>query len=138
MPSLYSEAMGGLVVGVDTSGSIGPHELDQIAGEITAIAQDCNPDWVEVVYCDTCVGHTERFEQGEPIKLHPKGGGGTRFKPVFDYTNSINDRIAALIYFTDLEGNVDECEEPEYPVIWAVTSRRKMEVPFGTSVKVTV
>ena len=63
MPSLYSEAMGGLVVGVDTSGSIGPNELDQIAGEITAIAQDCNPDWVEVVYCDTRVGGTERFEQ---------------------------------------------------------------------------
>ena len=57
---------------------------------------------------------------------------------MFDYTNSINDRIAALIYFTDLEGNVEECEEPEYPVIWAVTSRRKMEVPFGTTVKVTV
>jgi predicted metal-dependent peptidase len=52
LPSLYSDAMGGLVIGFDTSGSMGPEQCNQVAGEINAIVGDLNPEWVIVVYCD--------------------------------------------------------------------------------------
>lgn len=140
LPTLRSEEMGGLIIGVDTSGSIGPVELDQIAAEINAIASDCNPSFVEVVYCDTKIAGTERFESQEPIVLHPKGGGGTRFEPMFEYAKTVDGDVAALIYLTDLCGNVDECEQPDYPVIWACTYRSNdgTNVPFGTVVPVTL
>lgn len=137
MPSLYSEALGGLVIGVDTSGSVSGAELNQIAGEISSIMEDCNPAWIEVVYCDSAVASTQRFEAGEPLALSPMGGGGTRFKPVFDYANALQDKVAALVYLTDLYGNLRECEEPEYPVVWAVTSD-KTGVPFGVEARVRV
>ena len=137
MPSLHSDAMGGIVIGVDTSGSVGDAQLAQIAAEITAIVEDCRPDWVEVVYCDTEVKSTQRFLPDDPIELKPNGGGGTAFKPVFDYVARSPDKVAAVVYLTDLYGDVDECEEPECPTVWGVIGRTHLpDVPFGTVVGV--
>jgi predicted metal-dependent peptidase len=138
MPSLHSDGMGGMVIGVDTSGSMGQAELDQVAAEINAIFEDCRPEWVEVVYCDTSVANTERFYMGEPVELHAKGGGGTSFKPVFDYIEELGERVEVLVYFTDLCGSLD-LQPPEYPVIWGTTyGRGDHRVPFGEVVEVTV
>jgi predicted metal-dependent peptidase len=138
MPALHSDAMGGLVVGFDTSGSVDDAMCNRIAAEITAIAEDCHPEWVEVVYCDSEVKHTQRFGAGEAIALQPRGGGGTRFKPVFDHVERMGEKVCALVYLTDLEGNVNECVPPEYPVIWAQLGGDPMPVPFGERVEVRV
>jgi predicted metal-dependent peptidase len=139
MPSLYSEAMGGLVIGVDTSGSVSERELSQIASEVNAIFEDCRPEFVEVVYCDAKITGTQRFNQGDTVQLKPKGGGGTAFKPVFDHVNQMTDRVAAVVYLTDLMGNVDECTPPECPVVWGVMhTSRTPSVPFGSVVGVHV
>jgi len=136
LPSLWSPSIGGLVVGIDTSGSMGQEELDQAAAEITAIAEDCHPEWVLVLYCDSALAGTQRFEQGEDIQLVAKGGGGTRFKPVFDYIEEeISEPIAALVYFTDLYGSMSELDPPEYPVIWGATCNNRVQVPFGDVVQ---
>jgi len=136
LPSLWSPSIGGLVVGIDTSGSMGQEELDQAAAEITAIAEDCRPEWVLVLYCDYEIAGVQRFEQGEDIQLSAKGGGGTRFKPVFDYIEEeINEPIAALVYFTDLYGSLSELSQPEYPVIWGSTCNSLVQVPFGDVVQ---
>lgn len=136
LPSLHTDALGGLAVGFDTSGSMGPSECNQIAAELRAIIDDLQPAFVEVVYCDYDVTHTERFERDEPLVLHPKGGGGTRFKPVFDYLAKSDEYYAGMIFFTDMEGNLAECEEPPFPMIWADIGRSHPEPPFGTRVNV--
>jgi len=136
LPALYSDSMGGLIVAMDTSISMSPEELDQAASEIMAIFEDCNPEWVEFVPCSTRVGTTHRFFRGDQIKLECQGRGGTRFKPVFDYVEGMYDRVEAMIYFTDMEGNLDEIPVPEYPVIWANTGRRDYKAPFGEVIKV--
>jgi len=120
---------------VDTSGSVGKEELEQFAGEITAISDEVQPDRIYVVYCDAAVNSVQEFGPSEPITLEPKGGGGTDFRPVFDWVgeNSINP--ACLIYLTDLC-----CESypvaPDYPVLWATDSRRI--TPFGETVRLSV
>jgi predicted metal-dependent peptidase len=137
LPSLYTDSMGGLVVAVDTSGSVGQDEMNQFAAEINAIFEDCRPDWVEVIYCDTNVKHHERFNEGDIVELHAKGGGGTRFRPVFDYVEEMQERVSAMVFFTDLMGNVHELEEPDYPVLWGLTYGSK-EAPFGETVRIDV
>ena len=137
-PALRSEAMGGLAIGFDTSGSVSDEMARQLAAEIQGIVDDTNPEWVEVVYCDSAIGGKQRFERGEQIKIVPKGGGGTRFKPVFDYfiKKSQDTTVAAMIYLTDMEGNLEECPQPDFPVLWGLVGAREYEAPFGKVVKV--
>ena len=138
LPSLRSDALGGLAIGFDTSGSMGPKECNQIAAEIQAIVDDLQPSFVEVVYCDYAVTHTERFERDEMLQLRPKGGGGTRFQPVFEHFANSDERYCGMIFFTDMEGDLRECEEPPFPTIWADIGDSHPQEPFGTRVKVAI
>ena len=138
LPSLRSDALGGLAIGFDTSGSMGPKECDQIAAEIQAIVDDLQPSFVEVVYCDYVVTHTERFERDDVLMLRPKGGGGTRFQPVFEHFAKSDERYCGMIFFTDMEGDLRECEEPPFPTIWADIGSSHPQEPFGTRVKVAI
>jgi predicted metal-dependent peptidase len=81
LPSVERSGVGDIVIVVDTSGSIGTQELEQFAGEINAITNDVQPKSIRVVYCDAAVQAVEEFSLSEPIKLSPKGGGGTDFVP---------------------------------------------------------
>ena len=65
-------------------------------------------------------------------------GGGTRFKPVFDYfiKKSESETVAAMIYLTDMEGNLEECPQPDFPVLWGLVGAREYGAPFGKVVKV--
>lgn len=135
LASLHSEALGGLLVGFDVSGSVTPEEANQIAGEIRAISYDTNPAFVEVVYCTDVITKVERFDNFDEIELRPTGTGGTRFKPVFDHLENSEDDYVGMIYFTDMCGDLNELIEPEIPVIWADTYG-KSEAPFGTQVRV--
>lgn len=141
-PKLWNETCGPLLLAVDTSASVSQSELNKIAVEINALFEDCRPDWVDAIYCDAAVkGEPERFQQGDLIELHAKGGGGTAFKPVFDWMEQQDEPYGAVIYFTDLWGDTMECEDPGIPVIWGVTcptSMERTEVPFGTKVLVQV
>lgn len=136
LPSLRTDALGGLAIGFDTSGSMGPRECNQIAAELQAIVDDLNPAFVEVVYCDARVTHSERFERDEPLQLHPKGGGGTRFQPVFEHFAETGEHYCGMIFFTDMEGDLRECVEPSHPVIWADIGYSHPDAPFGTRVEV--
>lgn len=142
LPALQSDAMGGLVIGFDTSGSMSAEDCRQVAGEIQGIVDDLSPDWVEVVYCDSTIGGTQRFERGDAIELQPVGGGGTAFKPVFDHMAKMQDggeRIAACIYLTDMESyDLRSLEEPDFPVVWGNVYGRDCAVPFGKLVRVIV
>jgi predicted metal-dependent peptidase len=138
LPSLRSDALGGLAIGFDTSGSMGPDECNQIAAEIQAIVDDLQPSFVEVVYCDYAVTHTERFERDDMLMLRPKGGGGTRFQPVFEHFAKSDERYCGMIFFTDMEGDLQECEEPPFPTIWADIGTSHPQEPFGTRVRVAI
>jgi predicted metal-dependent peptidase len=136
LPSLYSEALGPLVIGVDTSGSIG-QELEQFFGVINSILRQTKPESVHVVYCDARVGNVQVFKPSDyPIsvsKFKPAGGGGTSFEPVFEYVTEKRLKPAALLYLTDMYGSFP-VQAPAYPVIWCATS--KEVAPFGKTIEI--
>jgi predicted metal-dependent peptidase len=133
LPSVTRDGIGEIVVGVDTSGSIGTAELEQFAGEISVIAEEVEPERIHVVYCDAAVNSVQEFAPGEPIRLEPKGGGGTDFRPVFEWVRQENLAPACLVYLTDLRCH-SYPEPPDYPVLWATDSRRT--APFGETVRI--
>lgn len=134
LPSLYREGTGPLVIGVDTSGSISEHELDQFAGEISAISDQAQPERIHVVYCDEAVTGNQEFGPSEPIHLEPKGGEGTDFRPVFQWVEDNCIEPACLIYLTDLDCTRYPDVPPSYPILWVTSSRRT--APFGETVKI--
>jgi predicted metal-dependent peptidase len=60
LPSTDRSGVGEIVIGVDTSGSIGQDELEQFAGEISAISDEAQPEAIHVVYCDATVQSSQR------------------------------------------------------------------------------
>lgn len=123
------------MIGVDTSGSIGSTELEQFAGEISAISDEAKPERIHIVYCDAAVQAVQEFGASEPIELKPKGGGGTDFRPVFEWVDRNGIQPACLIYLTDLCCD-SYPEPPGYPVLWVTDSRRI--APFGETLCIDV
>jgi predicted metal-dependent peptidase len=133
LPSVERRGLGDIVIVVDSSGSIGKRELEQFAAEISAISEEAQPEAIHVVYCDAAVQSVQEFRAVEPVKLDPKGGGGTDFRPAFDWVAENNIAPACLIYLTDLCCNSFP-EIPDYPVLWATESRRT--APFGETIRI--
>lgn len=134
LPSLHREGTGRLVIGVDTSGSISERELDQFAGEISAVSDQVQPERIHVVYCDEAVTGAQEFGPSEPIQLEPRGGEGTDFRPVFQWVEDNCIEPACLIYLTDLDCTRYPAVPPSYPVLWVTSSRRTAR--FGETVKI--
>lgn len=132
LPSMRSEELGVLAVGLDTSGSVDLVLLAQFGGEVQAIADELRPRRIIVYSCDARIARTQIFERGEPVVLQPAGGGGTDFRPVFDAIAELDEPPVGLVYLTDLDGVFPE-SVPDVPTLW-VTGREDAfipKVPFG-------
>jgi len=133
LPALISEELPEVVIAIDTSGSIDDKTLLKFCAEASEVLSTYDTT-IHVVYCDSKVKGTEDFTRADlPMEIHPKGGGGTDFIPVFDFVSEQNYTPSCVIYFTDLEGHFPEYE-PDYPVLWVTTSKTKT-APFGKTVK---
>lgn len=138
LPSLHSECMGPVVIGIDTSGSVSANELNRFFGCINGILKQTKPESVHVVYCDAAVGNVQVFKSSDyPIsanKFKPSGGGGTAFEPVFNYVTANKLKPTVLLYLTDMYGDFS-FKPPKYPVLWCATSNIK--APFGKTLEIT-
>lgn len=133
LPRLYSQGLN-LVVAIDTSGSIREDELCEFLSEIDAIKGQVRAE-IDLLACDDQIaaGAPWHFSAWEPMQLPEglSGGGGTDFRPVFDWVEKSHATPDALLYFTDAEGPFPKVA-PSYPVIWLVKGRAP--VPFGVRV----
>lgn len=132
LPSRHTERMGEIVVIGDSSGSITAAEFGHIATEVQSIADMIQPECIRVVWADTEVKLEEVFEAGEPITIHPMGGGGTDMRVPLQYVEQYLPTVVILI--TDGYTPWPPCE-PDYPLIVVCTTNQK--VPIGNVVTVS-
>lgn len=137
MPSMIGESVGDIVIGVDTSGSIGQEEINLFLSEIVSICEDVTPKSVVLVYWDHEVAGVEQYKEGEYQRLKattkPRGGGGTHVGCLNEYIRSEKLKPETTIVFTDgyVEndwGGVWTC-----PTLWVVTS--DLTSPHGKTIK---
>jgi len=133
-PTLRSAQLD-ITVAVDTSGSISQSEISEFISEIDSLKGQMRAR-VTLIACDSemAEGCPWVFEPWEDFNLPPKikGGGGTRFTPVFDWAMQQDKIPDILVYFTDAEGEFPEVE-PAFDVLWLVKGKAK--VPWGQRVQ---
>jgi predicted metal-dependent peptidase len=138
MPSMENETIGEIVVGIDTSGSIGSHELSAFASELASVCTLCNPEQVRILWWDTQVHGEQVFKRDgyENIAsvLKPIGGGGTIVSAVSKYINEKSIKAECVLMFTDgylehdIEWNISA------PTLWMIVGNNGFEPPAGKKV----
>ncbi|PKM44258.1 MAG: hypothetical protein CVV05_10930 [Gammaproteobacteria bacterium HGW-Gammaproteobacteria-1] len=133
-PSLRSSEID-IVVALDTSGSVSDKEMGEFLAEIDAIKGQVRAR-VTLHACDAQLAADGpwSYEPWEEFKLPREftGGGGTSFRPVFDWLEREDRQPDLLVYFTDADGEFPT-QEPGFPVIWLVKGKAK--VPWGQRVQ---
>ena len=135
LPSLRSNELGNIVLLIDTSGSITQRELDRFASEIQAIADVAHAE-VTIAYHDTEVAGVQHWTKSDgPLKLEPKGGGGTSHVKPFQWIDVNLPDPTCVVAFTDLMS--DFPDEPDYPVLW-LTTTQGAKGPWGRTIHVPI
>lgn len=140
MPSGVSETIGEIVIGVDTSGSIGGPEIAQFLGEIAGICETVRPEAVRLLYWDTRVCKDERYTQDQLDTLvkttKPEGGGGTSPDCVPMYLNANNMKPQVCVMLTDGYVGNDWGNNWPCPVLWCVVGNESAEATTGKTIHV--
>ena len=127
LPSIYGEELK-IVVAIDTSASIDDELLKTFLAELYEIMQVFTHYVIELIECDASIQNIQRLTPMESLEPTLKGGGGTDFRPVFDYIENMNEDFKFLIYFTDGKGTFPQYE-PLIDTLWVMNE--SCDVKFG-------
>jgi predicted metal-dependent peptidase len=140
MPSMIGEKVGHLVVGVDMSGSIGAQEQAEFLSEVKAIAEDVNPEVVDLLYWDCEVARHEVYEGSEVSNIiqstKPRGGGGTSPSCVSAYLKEKAIKPECIIILTDGYVGGDWGSDWTAEVLWCIVGGSDEVAPNGKTVHV--
>lgn len=133
LPELYNETIDNLVVMCDTSGSIDSKMLREMIGDIHTLMSTFNIQNMKVLYIDSEINGIEEWSVSEDCKPNPKGGGGTSFRPGFEWMEKNDEQPVGVIYITDGYCSRFPREEPECPVLWVIVDgyNESFRPPFG-------
>jgi predicted metal-dependent peptidase len=124
-----------LMIGVDTSGSIGYNEAQIIFSHIKKIVDTYSEKvLVTVVECDYEIQRVYQLEKA-PKNANIQGGGGTAYKPFFDYADK-NKPDILLIFGDGYCFDERDLKKPKYPVIWAIDESGRYPVEWGKRVDI--
>ena len=140
MPSMIGEKVGHIVIGVDTSGSIGGRELAEFLSEVKGIAEEVNPEKVDLLYWDSEVAAHETYDEGTVSTItestKPRGGGGTSPSCVSTYLKENKIEPECTIMLTD--GYVGSDWGTEWPsqVLWCIVGGNDTVAPNGKTIHI--
>ena len=134
LPSLKSSQIE-IAIAIDTSGSIRTNEMDEFLSEVSALKGQMRAR-VTLLACDSHLAENAPwiFEPWEEFSCPSdiEGGGGTDFRPVFEWLAQHDKAPDLLVYFTDAQGPFPP-SEPNFAVIWLV--KGKEPVPWGQRIQ---
>ena len=139
MPSSISESLGDIVIGIDTSGSIGGHELTKFLTEVKGICDQVKPSKVRLLYWDTQVCKEEVYMQDELDDLvkstKPAGGGGTDVEcvPAYMAEHGIKPECAVILTDGYLGGSWGSWS---VPVLWCIQGNKSAYADVGTTIHI--
>jgi predicted metal-dependent peptidase len=140
MPTMISERVGHIVVGVDTSGSIGGKELNDFLSEVKGIAEEVTPERVDLLYWDSEVAGHEEYDTASVGNIiestKPRGGGGTSPSCVSQYIKDKGLKPECVIMLTDGYVGSDWGRDWECPVLWVIVGNNTDTAPNGKTIHI--
>jgi predicted metal-dependent peptidase len=140
MPTLISERVGHIVIGIDTSGSIGGKELNDFLSEVKGVAEEVSPEKVDLLYWDCEVAGHETYDAATVGSIvdstKPKGGGGTSPSCVSEYLKDKGIKPECTIMLTDGYVGSDWGSDWESPVLWVVVGGNTATAPNGKTIHI--
>jgi len=126
MPSLIGERVERLVIGVDTSGSVGGSELTAFLSEVQAIAEQVHPAALDLIYWGSHIASHEVYDMTDVANIvrstKPMCGGGTDPQCLSDYLKENNIEAQCIVMLTD--GYVpDWGHDWNAPILWVLSNR---------------
>jgi predicted metal-dependent peptidase len=119
-----------VVAAIDTSGSMSKEQITKAISELYGLTRSFPFLELWVTDCDAQVYEAKKVKPDELSRLILKGGGGTDFRPVFDWVKKqFDNRIDSLVFFTDLDGEFPKDKAP-FETFW-VTDSQHANPPFG-------
>ena len=128
LPSRQSEKIKGTVI-FDTSGSC-QGDLKKFLSELVGLINSFGDYELNIIMADCEVDNYEKFDTNEnPIEVGDEnnfswvfgGGGGTSFKPAFDYILDNQIDTDFIIYMTDGFGDCYDVAPIDVPTLWIIT-----------------
>lgn len=132
LPSCISQRFK-LVVAVDSSGSVDEKLLSEFLSELNFLMNTISNYQIDLLVCDDKIHSHATFYSGDILEVDLKGGGGTDFRPVFEFIERELEDVKLLLYFTDLDGTFPK-DEPNYEVRWIAP--KKIDTPFGAIIMI--
>ena len=140
LPGHISESVGRVLVGVDTSGSVGAEELRDFLSEVSGIAKQVSPELLDLVYWDSNVAAHEKYAihelDGLMSSTRPKGGGGTAPSCVTSHMREHNIKPECAIILTDGYVGSDWGGQWPCPVLWVIVEGNNVMAPVGKTVHI--
>ena len=129
---------GEIVLVLDTSGSIGQRTYDRFLSEAQAVLDDLKPDKVHLLSVSHVVADAVSLEAGDIVPASLKGGGGTKFKPAFDWVAEHAQDVDVMVYLTDgYSSDLSEITHVDFPLLWLSTGAPTHAFKAGEVIEIT-
>jgi predicted metal-dependent peptidase len=140
LPTLVGERVGHIVIGIDTSGSIGVKELSDFLSEVKGIADEVRPERVDLLYWDSEVAGHEEYDEYSVANIvsstKPRGGGGTSPSCVTAYIKDKGIKPECVIMLTDGYVGDDWGGDWPCPVLWTIVAGNTDVAPNGKTIHI--
>jgi len=140
MPSMVSEKIGRIAIGIDTSGSQGAREIADCLSEVQGIVNEVCPQFIDLVYWDAEVANHEQYEGSAVSNIvsdtKVMGGGGTDPTCMAVHLKEQSIKPECIIQLTDgYIGNWGTPEEwQDVPMLWAIVGGGNAVAPVGKTI----
>lgn len=138
LPGMVGESAKTAVLILDTSGSNTKDQLSLMASDIVDVIQNVEPEKIYVLSVDSKMQGYQIFTREDTdIELKLKGGGGTDFRPGFEWIeHNVEEDIGVVVYLTDGYCSMYPKSCPPYDVIWLVYGKNfNFSPPFGDVIR---